>query len=119
MNSIENMERTDNTPSAASKQEEDTPTDTPSPTETDTALSVLPARSGDALPVLLTIHSEQDIDTPQQDHMELLTEGTMNLTPDCLTLTYHESALTGMEGTTTVFEMYGPKLIIGRLCCLF
>lgn len=115
MNSIENMERTGNTPSTASKQEEESPADTQRPTETDTALSVLPARSGDSLPVLLTIHSEQDIDSPQQDNMELLTEGTMNLTPDCLTLTYHESALTGMEGTTTVFEMYGPKVILRRM----
>lgn len=114
MNSIENLERTGSTPSSASKQEEESPANTQRPAETDTALSVLPMRSGDALPVLLTIHSEQDIDSPQQDNMELLTEGTMHLSPDCLTLTYHESALTGMEGTTTVFEMYGPKVVLRR-----
>ncbi|MBQ9492109.1 MAG: DUF1934 domain-containing protein [Oscillibacter sp.] len=79
--------------------------------EAETIGSILPT-SG--LPVLLTIHSEQDIDSPQQDQMELLTEGTMDLTPECLKLTYHESALTGMEGTTTVFEMYGPKVVLRR-----
>ncbi|MBR0283360.1 MAG: DUF1934 domain-containing protein [Oscillibacter sp.] len=46
--------------------------------------------------------------------MELLTEGVMSLKPDGLTLTYQESALTGMEGTTTTFEMYGPKVILRR-----
>ena len=71
--------------------------------------------SGENLPVLLTIHSEQDIDSPQQDNMELLTEGVMDLKPDGLmTLTYQESALTGMEGTTTVFEMYGPRVVLRR-----
>ena len=112
MNSIENTERTGNA-SSASRQE--APPDIKKPMEAETAVSVLPTRSGDNLPVLLTIHSEQDIDTPQQDNMELLTEGTMNFRPDCLTLTYQESTLTGMEGTTTVFEMYGPKVILRRM----
>ncbi len=114
MNSIKNSKRT-GTASPAPRQEDDTPPDTRKPMEAETAVSVLPSQSRDSLPVLLTIHSEQDIDTPQQDNMELLTEGTMRLAPDCLTLTYRESVLTGMEGTTTVFEMYGPKVILRRV----
>ena len=82
--------------------------------EAETAAVMNRARSGPGWPVLLTIHSEQDIDSPQQDNMELLTEGVMDLKPDGLTLTYQESALTGMEGTTTVFEMYGPRVVLRR-----
>ena len=83
--------------------------------EAETAAVINRVRSGPSLPVLLTIHSEQDIDSPQQDNMELLTEGVMDLKPDGLmTLTYQESALTGMEGTTTVFEMYGPRVVLRR-----
>lgn len=82
--------------------------------EAETAAVINPARFGSSLPVMLTIHSEQDIDSPQQDNMELLTEGVMDLRPDGLTLTYEESALTGMEGTTTVFEMYGPRVVLRR-----
>lgn len=73
------------------------------------------AKSERALPVLLTIHSEQDIDSPQQDDMELLTEGAMRVTPRGWTLTYQESALTGMEGTTTTFEIEGPRVILRRV----
>ena len=114
MNSIKNTERTGNA-SSAPKQGDDAPTDTKKPMEAETAVSVLPAKPGNNLPVLLTIHSEQDLDTPQQDNMELLTDGVMNLAPNGLTLTYQESALTGMEGTTTVLEMYGPKVILRRV----
>ncbi|MBR3569677.1 MAG: DUF1934 domain-containing protein [Oscillibacter sp.] len=82
--------------------------------EAETAAVIENARSGPSLPVLLTIHSEQDIDSPQQDNMELLTEGVMDLKPGGLTLTYQESALTGMEGTTTIFEMRGPQVVLRR-----
>lgn len=115
MNSIENAERPGNAASA-SRQDDKTPSDNRKPPlEAETAAVMSTAKSGTALPVLLTIHSEQDIDSPQQDNMELLTEGTMNCTPDGLTLSYRESALTGMEGTTTIFEMYGPQVILRRV----
>ena len=109
MNNIDNAKRPD---SAATKS---APGDRlTGALESETAALINATRSGSALPVLLTIHSEQDIDSPQQDNMELLTEGVMSLKPDGLTLTYQESALTGMEGTTTTFEMYGPKVILRR-----
>ena len=114
MNNIDNAARPDNA-ATKSAQAETAPGNSPTGVlEAETAALINATRSGSALPVLLTIHSEQDIDSPQQDNMELLTEGVMSLKPDGLTLTYQESALTGMEGTTTTFEMYGPKVILRR-----
>lgn len=38
----------------------------------------------------------------------------MEVTGDGLRLTYEESELTGMEGTTTTFEVRGPQVILTR-----
>ena len=71
---------------------------------------------GERLPVLLSIHAEQDVGGQDQDQMELMTEGLMEITRNgSLALTYEESTLTGMEGTTTVFEVDGPRVILRRV----
>lgn len=49
------------------------------------------------------------------DATELTTEGTLELTEKGLLLTYQETALTGMEGTTTTFEVSGPQVILRRV----
>ena len=59
------------------------------------------------LPVLLFIRGEQYFDDVDPDATELTTEGTL--------LTYQETALTGMEGTTTTFEVSGPQVILRRV----
>lgn len=64
-------------------------------------------------PVLLSIRGEQYFDGVDPDATELMTEGTMELTPEGMILTYEESALTGMEGTTT-FQVRGPQVILTR-----
>ena len=67
------------------------------------------------LPVLLTIRSEQHFEDMEPDSIELMTEGT--LTPigeGGILLAYQESALTGLEGTTTTFEVRGPQVILSR-----
>ena len=66
------------------------------------------------LPVLLSIRGEQYFDDIDPDETELMTEGTMVLTEDGMVLTYEESQLTGMEGTTTTFEVKGPRVILTR-----
>ena len=38
----------------------------------------------------------------------------MAVTPEGMVLSYEESALTGMEGTTTTFEVRGPQVILTR-----
>ena len=66
------------------------------------------------LPVLLSIRGEQYFDDIDPDATELMTEGTMVLTEDGMVLSYEESELTGMEGTTTTFEVKGPRVTLTR-----
>ena len=68
-----------------------------------------------ALPVLLTIRAEQHYEDMEPDSMELMTEGTLVRTGEgWLVLSYQESELTGLEGTTTTFEVRGPQVILSR-----
>ena len=66
------------------------------------------------LPVMLSIRGEQYFDGIDPDAQELMTEGTMTLTEDGMVLSYEETELTGMEGTTTTFEVKGPQVILTR-----
>lgn len=66
------------------------------------------------LPVLLSIRGEQYFDDIDPDATELMTEGTMELTGEGIVLSYEETELTGMEGTTTIFEVKGPKVVLTR-----
>lgn len=66
------------------------------------------------LPVLLSIRGEQYFDDIDPDATELMTEGTLELTETGLLLSYQETELTGMEGTTTTFEMRGAQVILTR-----
>ena len=60
------------------------------------------------LPVLMTIRSEQHFEDMEPDSIELMTGSGGIL------LTYQESELTGLEGTTTSFEICGPQVILSR-----
>ena len=66
------------------------------------------------LPVLLSIRGEQYFDDIDPDETELMTEGTLEVREDGLRLSYQETALTGMEGTCTAFEIQGPRVILTR-----
>lgn len=67
------------------------------------------------LPVLLTIRSEQHFEDMEPDSIELMTEGTLELGGDGeMVLSYQESELTGLEGTTTTFEVRGSQVILTR-----
>ncbi len=66
------------------------------------------------LPVMLSIRGEQYFDDIDPDSTELMTEGTMTLTPEGMRLSYEETALTGMEGTTTTFEVKARQVILTR-----
>ena len=66
------------------------------------------------LPVLLSIRGEQYFDGIDPDETELMTEGTLELAEDSIVLSYEESELTGMEGTTTTFEVKGPRVTLTR-----
>ena len=66
------------------------------------------------LPVMLSIRGEQYFDGIDPDATVLMTEGTMTLTENGMVLAYEETALTGMEGTTTSFQIQGPQVILTR-----
>ena len=66
------------------------------------------------LPVLLSIRGEQYFDDIDPDATELMTDGTLEVTEDGLVLSYEESEVTGMEGTTTTFEVCGPRVTLTR-----
>ena len=66
------------------------------------------------VPVLLRIRGEQYFDDIDPDETELMTDGTLEITPEELRLVYQESELTGMEGTTTTFSLKGPQVILTR-----
>ena len=67
------------------------------------------------LPVTLFIRGEQYFDDLDPDATELMTDGTLEMTEAGPRLTYQETALTGMEGTTTTFEISGPQVILRRV----
>ena len=66
------------------------------------------------LPVLLSIRGEQYFDDIDPDATELMTDGTMELTGDGMVLSYRETELTGMEGTTTTFEVKDSRVTLTR-----
>ena len=66
------------------------------------------------IPVILTVRGEQYYDGLDPDGTELITEGLMTLDSTRILLSYQESALTGMEGTTTTFTVEGSQVILTR-----
>jgi len=65
-------------------------------------------------PVMISVRGEQYFDETDPDSTELMTEGTLRETPDGFLLSYQESKLTGMEGTTTTFEIRGNRVLLTR-----
>ena len=65
-------------------------------------------------PVLLTIRGEQYFDDVDPDETKLMTDGTMEVTEEGYLLTYQETELTGMEGTTTTFEVTDGRVTLTR-----
>ena len=66
------------------------------------------------IPIILYVKGEQYFDGIDPDGTELVTEGTMSLTENGMLLSYEESELTGMEGTTTTFEITEKRVILRR-----
>ena len=65
--------------------------------------------------VILFVRGEQQFDQGEPEVTELMTEGAMTLEEDGeLTLTYQETELTGMEGTTTRFSIRDDTVVLAR-----
>ena len=65
--------------------------------------------------VIISIRGTQDYSGTDPDTMELVTEGKLAVQDGALCLSCEESELTGMEGTTTVFQVEPEKVTLLRL----
>ena len=66
------------------------------------------------IPVVLTIRGEQYYDDMEPDGTELITEGTMEVEEGRILLSYEETELTGMQGTTTCFVVEEKRVTLVR-----
>lgn len=58
-----------------------------------------------AIPVLITIAGTQRFGGEAPETIELVTHGTYSYEPGCITLSYVETEMTGLEGTVTTFTI--------------
>ena len=63
--------------------------------------------------VMISIAGKQ-INDGDEEKIELVTEGEYEYGPEVSTLTYQESSLTGMEGTTTTFQIEPSVVTLSR-----
>ena len=64
--------------------------------------------------IWLHIRTEQRPAGEEPQTMELQSEGTYRRYPDRIELSYVESAVTGLEGVTTTFVLYGDRVELIR-----
>ena len=64
--------------------------------------------------VVLAIRGRQNYEDQEPDVIELTTDGTMEFRDGGWDISYEETALTGMEGVTTVFRVEPDKVILSR-----
>lgn len=65
--------------------------------------------------VVIFVRSAQSYDGAPPEETELISEGTMAIDEGgAVTLTYEETALTGLEGTTTRFTLQEDALVLTR-----
>ena len=65
--------------------------------------------------IILFVRGEQTYDGVSTEVTELATEGVMTIREDGeMVLTYQESEITGMEGTTTRFTIRGGTVVLER-----
>ena len=64
--------------------------------------------------VVLSIRGTQKYPDQEPEIIELVTEGTMEFVDGGWDITYEESALTGLEGTSTTFRVEPGQVILTR-----
>ncbi len=64
--------------------------------------------------VLLTVQGRQLYEDQEPEVIELVTEGTLTELEDGWSITYQESALTGLEGVTTEFRLQPGRITLTR-----
>ena len=64
--------------------------------------------------VLIRLRGTQNYESQAPDTIELTTEGTLTRDEGRLILSYKETALTGLEGTVTSFEVQNDRVVLRR-----
>ena len=64
--------------------------------------------------VMISIRGFQAYEGTEENSMNLLTQGKLAQTKEGYQISYEETELTGMEGTTTVFQIEGPRVTLLR-----
>ena len=64
--------------------------------------------------VVLAIRGRQSYEDQEPDIIELTTDGTMEFRDGGWDISYEETALTGLEGVTTLFRVEPDKVILTR-----
>ena len=64
--------------------------------------------------VLLTIVSIQKFMSEEPEDTELVTDGTLSVVDGAVEISYKESELTGLQGTTTTFRVEKNKVTLER-----
>lgn len=67
------------------------------------------------IPIILSIAGSQSYMDQEPERIELVTEGSMEKTPEGWEITYQESALTGLEGVTTTFQVIPQQITLKRV----
>ncbi|SMC53924.1 DUF1934 domain-containing protein [Papillibacter cinnamivorans] len=65
--------------------------------------------------VIISIQGKQSFDDAGEETVELVTSGTYSGTENGYTLSYLESELTGLEGTTTTFQIERGRVTLLRM----
>lgn len=65
--------------------------------------------------VIISIQGMQNYEGQDSDAMELVTEGKLEEAEGGLCLSYQESEITGMAGTTTLFHVQPEKVTLVRI----
>ncbi len=64
--------------------------------------------------VIISIMVKQDFEDQEDENLELLTRGTMERRENGYEISYQESEMTGLEGTTTTFFIEEKKVTLTR-----
>ncbi len=64
--------------------------------------------------VIISIRGAQEYEGADNDAVQLMTAGQLTQMADGYELSYQESEVTGMEGTTTTFQIQGPRVTLLR-----
>ncbi len=64
--------------------------------------------------VIISIQGKQVYEDADSDTIELVTQGDLSWNDDGYTLCYHETPMTGLEGTLTSFQKEGDSITLMR-----